>query len=112
MPLTTLFIISLVKCLLVFAVLLSAVAYIQLAERKIVGRIQSRVGPTRVGPFGLLQPLADTFKFILKEDVTPDTAHKFLYVLAPVLAVTLAMLSITVIPFGGDIHVDGYTIPL
>lgn len=112
MPLTTLFVISLIKCLLVMAVLLSAVAYIQLAERKIVGRIQSRVGPTRVGPFGLLQPLADTFKFILKEDLTPDSSHKFLYLMAPMLAVTLAMLSITVIPFGGDIHIDGYTIPL
>jgi len=101
------FLISLVKCLIVLLILLTAVAYIQLAERKIVGRMQSRVGPTRVGPFGLLQPAADAVKFILKEDVIPDGAHKFLYILAPILAVVLALLSITVIPIGGTITVFG-----
>jgi len=101
------FLISLVKCLIVLFILLTAVAYIQLAERKIVGRMQSRVGPTRVGPFGLLQPAADAVKFILKEDVTPDGAHKLVYVLAPILAVVLALLSITVIPIGGTITVFG-----
>src|SRR6185312_13969904 len=92
MTTTTFFLLSLVKCLVVLFILLTAVAYIQLAERKIVGRMQARVGPTRVGPFGLLQPAADAVKFILKEDVTPDGAHKFLYVLAPILAVVLALL--------------------
>ncbi|MGH9476336.1 MAG: NADH-quinone oxidoreductase subunit NuoH [Terriglobales bacterium] len=106
------FVLSLVKCLVILFVLLTAVAYIQLAERKIVGRMQSRVGPTRVGPFGLLQPAADAVKFILKEDVTPDGAHKFLYVLAPMLAVVLALLSITVIPWGGVVHMFGLTVPL
>jgi len=101
------FLLSLVKCLVVLFILLTAVAYIQLAERKIVGRMQARVGPTRVGPFGLLQPAADAVKFILKEDLIPDTAHKFLYVLAPMLAVVLALLSITVIPIGGDITLFG-----
>ncbi len=100
-------ILSLVKCLVVLFILLTAVAYIQLAERKIVGRMQSRVGPTRVGPFGLLQPAADAVKFILKEDVTPDGAHKFLYMLAPILAVVLALLSITVIPWGGAVTLFG-----
>jgi NADH-quinone oxidoreductase subunit H len=103
----TFFIVSLVKCLVVLFILLTAVAYIQLAERKIVGRMQSRVGPTRVGPFGLLQPAADAVKFILKEDVIPDTAHKFLYILAPMLAVVLALLSITVIPVGGLVDIAG-----
>ncbi|TAN24492.1 MAG: NADH-quinone oxidoreductase subunit NuoH [Acidobacteria bacterium] len=106
------FVVSLIKCLVILFILLTAVAYIQLAERKIVGRMQARVGPTRVGPFGLLQPAADAVKFILKEDVTPDTAHKFLYLLAPALAVVLALLSITVIPWGGIVHMFGYTIPL
>ena len=106
------FVVSLVKCLVVLFILLTAVAYIQLAERKIVGRMQSRVGPTRVGPFGLLQPAADAIKFILKEDVTPDTAHKFLYVLAPMLAVVLALLSVTVIPIGPIVTLFGIQTPL
>lgn len=106
------FTLSLVKCLVVLFILLTAVAYIQLAERKIVGRMQARVGPTRVGPFGLLQPAADAVKFILKEDVTPDTAHKFLYVLAPMLAVVLALLSITVIPIGPIVTLFGIQTPL
>ena len=105
-------VLSLVKCLVVLFILLTAVAYIQLAERKIVGRMQSRVGPTRVGPFGLLQPAADAIKFILKEDVTPDTAHKFLYVLAPMLAVVLALLSVTVIPIGPIVTLFGIRTPL
>jgi NADH-quinone oxidoreductase subunit H len=108
----TYLIITLVKCLVVLFVLLTAVAYIQLAERKIVGRMQSRVGPTRVGPFGLLQPAADAIKFILKEDVTPDHAHKFLYVLAPMLAVVLALLSITVVPIGPVVHLFGISTAL
>ena len=107
MTTTTFFLLSLVKCLVVLFILLTAVAYIQLAERKIVGRMQARVGPTRVGPFGLLQPAADAVKFILKEDVTPDGAHKFLYVLAPILAVVLALLSVTVIPLGGTVQLFG-----
>ncbi|HUX68768.1 MAG TPA: NADH-quinone oxidoreductase subunit NuoH [Terriglobales bacterium] len=105
-------VLSLVKCLVVLFILLTAVAYIQLAERKIVGRMQSRVGPTRVGPFGLLQPAADAVKFILKEDLTPDTAHKFLYVLAPMLAVVLALLSVTVIPIGPIVTLFGIQTPL
>jgi len=108
----TFFVISLIKCLVVLFILLTAVAYIQLAERKIVGRMQARVGPTRVGPFGLLQPAADAVKFILKEDLTPDTAHKFLYVLAPMLAVVLALLSITVIPIGPIVTLFGVRTPL
>ncbi len=108
----TYLVITLVKCLVVLFILLTAVAYIQLAERKIVGRMQERVGPTRVGPFGLLQPAADAIKFILKEDVTPDGAHKFLYVLAPMLAVVLALLSITVVPIGPVVHLFGIATPL
>jgi NADH-quinone oxidoreductase subunit H len=93
-------IISIIKSLVALFILMTLVAYIQLAERKLVGRIQTRVGPTRVGPFGLLQPAADAFKFILKEDVTPATAHKVLYLLAPFVAVTVALLAITVVPYG------------
>lgn len=104
--------ISLIKCLVVLFILLTAAAYMVLAERKLIGRMQARVGPTRVGPFGLLQPAADALKFILKEDLTPDSAHKFLYMLAPMLAVILALLSITVVPFGPPITIFGITTPL
>jgi len=99
--------VSLVKCLVVLFVLLTAAAYMVLAERKIIGRMQNRVGPTRVGSFGLMRPAADAIKFILKEDLTPDRAHRGLYLLAPMLAVILALLSITVVPFGGDINLFG-----
>ncbi|MHB8735840.1 MAG: NADH-quinone oxidoreductase subunit NuoH [Terriglobales bacterium] len=113
MPNATFFLISLVKCGVVLFVLLTLVAYIQLAERKIVGRMQSRVGPTRVGPFGLLQPAADAIKFILKEDITPDSAHKFLYLLSPALSATLSMLAITVIPIGGGtVRLFGQNTPM
>jgi NADH-quinone oxidoreductase subunit H len=101
-------VITLIKSLVALFVLLTLVAYIQLAERKIVGRMQARVGPTRVGPFGLLQPLADALKFIFKEDMTPGTAHRVLYSLAPILSVTLALLAIAVIPIGGTIRLFGY----
>src|SRR5215470_16007686 len=92
--------------------MLTGVAYTTWLERKLVGRIQNRWGPTRVGPFGLLQPLADGIKFILKEDMIPDSVHKGLYILAPALALTMSLVSIAVIPFGESITVRGTTTPL
>src|SRR5258707_1622440 len=93
-------------------VLLTAVAYIVWLERKVVGRIQNRWGPTRVGPFGLLQPAADGLKFIVKEDLTPPHVYKPLFIAAPIIAVVFALTSIAVIPFGNSIRVLGYDIPL
>ena len=110
--LTTYIIVALIKSVLLLAVLLTGVAYAVWLERKVVGRIQNRWGPTRVGPFGLLQPLADGLKFILKEDLTPPYVYKSLYLLAPMLAVALALLSIAIIPIGPSVHVAGLTIPL
>jgi len=81
-------------------------------ERKLIGRIQVRRGPNRVGPFGLLQPLADGIKFILKEDMVPDKVHKGLYILAPILALTMSLIAIAVIPFGQSITIHGIVIPL
>jgi len=98
-------IIGVIKSAIVIFVLLTAVAYAVWLERKVVGRMQNRWGPTRVGPFGLLQPLADGVKFILKEDLTPPHVHKFLFILAPMLSVVLALISISVIPFGNSITV-------
>jgi len=90
----------LVKIVVLLFVLLTAVAYLVWFERKVAAHIQSRVGPYRVGPHGLLQPLADGVKFLFKEDVTPAGADKFAYFLAPFLAMSLAITSIAVIPFG------------
>jgi NADH-quinone oxidoreductase subunit H len=87
-------------------------AYTVLAERKIVGRIQNRWGPTRVGPFGLLQPLADGLKLFLKEDITPPYVYKPLYLMAPVLALAMSLCSMAVIPFGNNITIRGYTTAL
>ena len=100
-------VISLVKVVVVFAVLLTTLAYLQWVERKVIAHIQVRPGPYRVGPHGLLQPLADVIKLITKEDLTPPFAHKTLFLAAPFMAVTLALMSICVIPFGPVIHMGG-----
>jgi NADH-quinone oxidoreductase subunit H len=92
--------ISLVKIAILLFVVLTVNAYLTWFERKVVAHIQSRWGPHRVGPHGLLQPLADGLKFLFKEDPTPAGADKFVYFLAPLLALALALTSIAVIPFG------------
>src|SRR5579872_5906357 len=102
-------VISLIKIFVVFAVLMTTLAYLQWVERKVIAHIQVRPGPYRVGPHGLLQPLADVIKLITKEDLLPPYVNKFFYLLAPFLAVTMALLSISVIPFGAEITVFGYT---
>jgi NADH-quinone oxidoreductase subunit H len=91
---------SLLKVAVVTVVMLMAVAYTVLLERKLVGRIQNRWGPSRVGPFGLLQPLVDGAKSFLKEDIIPTSVYKPLYLLAPILALACALISIAVVPFG------------
>src|SRR5438270_11524632 len=101
-----------VKILVVTHVLLGACAYTVWLERKLIGRMQNRWGPTRVGPFGLLQPMADGIKFILKEDLTPPYVHKTLFVLAPMIALVPALLPISLVPVGGAITVHGVTTPL
>ncbi|HZQ93018.1 MAG TPA: NADH-quinone oxidoreductase subunit NuoH [Terriglobales bacterium] len=112
MSLLTDTIVSLVKIAITLFVLLTAVAYAVWLERKLVGRMQNRWGPTRVGPFGLLQPLADGLKFILKEDIIPANVYRPLYILAPILSVTLALLSISVIPIGDRITIGNFTTPI
>lgn len=99
--------ISIIKIAVVLGILLTAVAYTVLLERKVVGRIQNRWGPSRVGPFGLLQPLADGIKLFLKEDLLPTAVYKPLYILAPVIALACALISIAVVPFGADIKFKG-----
>src|ERR1700758_3019849 len=102
------FILSIIKAAVVAFVLLTTLAYLQWVERKVIAHIQVRLGPSRVGPHGLLQPLADVIKLITKEDLVPPYVNKFLYLAAPFLAVTMALLSISVIPFGPEINVAGH----
>jgi len=85
---------------LAFQGVLMIVAYTVLAERKVLGWMQGRIGPNRVGWWGVLQPFADLFKFIFKEDIVPDKSTKFVYYLAPIVALTCALLPIVVYPFG------------
>ncbi|MBI4904331.1 MAG: NADH-quinone oxidoreductase subunit H [Acidobacteria bacterium] len=100
-------ILSFVKAALVAAVLLTLAAYLVWIERKVLAHIQLRVGPYRVGPHGLLQPLSDLIKLMTKEGVMPAQVNKFYYLLAPFLAVFLALISISVVPFGTEVEVFG-----
>ena len=102
-------ILSLIKAAIVAFVLLTTLAYLQWIQCKVIAHIQLRVGPYRVGPHGLLQPLADVVKLITKEGVIPSHVNKLFYILAPWMAVTLALISIAVIPFGPKITVGPVT---
>lgn len=97
-----------------FVVVLLVVAYTVLAERRVLGFIQGRLGPNRVGYGGILQPFADLLKFILKEDIVPDKSTRFIYFLAPVIATMAALMTMIVYPFGPEIRIPltSITIPL
>jgi len=101
-----------VKLALVFFVILTLAAYLVFAERRILAWVQDRKGPNRVGPFGLLQPLADLIKLLTKEDVVPGAADRWLFYLAPAMAAIPAMLIFSVIPFGAPLTIYGRTLPL
>ncbi|MBI5087008.1 MAG: NADH-quinone oxidoreductase subunit NuoH [Acidobacteria bacterium] len=101
------FVLSLIKTALVAAVLLTTLAYLQWIERKVLAHIQLRPGPYRVGPHGLLQPLADVIKLVTKEGVIPANVNLLFYLLAPILAVALALTSVAVIPFGPQVEIFG-----
>lgn len=101
------YVLSLIKAALVAGVLLTLCAYLVWIERKVLGHIQLRPGPYRVGPHGLLQPLSDLIKLLTKEGVIPADANTALYLLAPFLAVLLALTSIVVIPFGPEVEIFG-----
>ena len=101
----TFLLLSILKVVVVVVITLTAVAYTVLLERKVLGRIQNRWGPSRVGPFGLLQPLADGIKLFLKEELLPLAAEKPLFIIAPIIALTCSLISIAVVPFGQLQHV-------
>ena len=103
----TFLLLSILKIVVVLGITLMAVAYTVLLERKVLGRIQNRWGPSRVGPFGLLQPLADGIKLFLKEDLIPMASDRPLFIIAPIIALTCALISIAVVPFGGVTRIAG-----
>jgi NADH-quinone oxidoreductase subunit H len=96
----TFFLLTVLKIVVVLVITLTSVAYTVLLERKLLGRMQNRWGPSRTGPFGLLQPLADGIKLFLKEDLTPMLVERPLFLLAPIIALGCALMSIAVVPFG------------
>jgi len=96
-----------IKCVVVFGCLMLAVAYMTLFERKLLGHIQIRFGPNRCGPFGLLQPFADGIKAFFKEDLIPGRSDKALFVLAPMISITSAIIIFAVIPFGNEFVLPG-----
>ena len=107
-------VLKLVAITVAFTVVLLIVAYTVLAERRVLGLIQGRLGPNRVGPGGILQPFADLLKFILKEDIVPDKSTRFIYFLAPVIATMAALMTMIVYPFGPDTRIPftSISIPL
>jgi len=100
------------KIALIFFVILTLAAYLVLAERRVLAWIQDRKGPNRVGPFGLLQPLADVVKMLTKEDFRPAGADKWLFYLAPAMAAIPAIMIFSVIPFGAPLTILGHEVPL
>ncbi len=103
-------IISSIKVIVVVVTLLTGCAYSTYLERKVLGHIQHRVGPSYAGPYGLLQPLADGLKLIFKEDIVPNAAERFTYALAPIVSFVPAVLSFAVVPFAADFEMFGYQI--
>ena len=103
---------SLIKVVVVIGVLLGAVAYLVLAERKVSAFIQNRLGPNRVGPWGLLQPLADGLKFLFKEDIIPNHVNLVVYLAAPPAILIPALIGFAVVPFGDTITLFGRNVQL
>ncbi|HZE19847.1 MAG TPA: NADH-quinone oxidoreductase subunit NuoH [Candidatus Angelobacter sp.] len=103
---------SAAKVLIVLGFVLLGVPLIVWMERKVIGHMQDRIGPQRVGPFGLLQTIADGIKLFMKEDLVPAGADKVVFIIAPALPVITAFLALSVIPFGDTVTVLGHTIPL
>src|SRR5580693_8189374 len=101
------YLLSLIKTAIVVGIFMHVLAYLQWIERKVIAHVQLRVGPRRVGPHGLLQPLADVIKLITKEDMLPSHVNKVFYFLAPFLAVLFALIPMCLIPYGGDVNVFG-----
>jgi NADH-quinone oxidoreductase subunit H len=105
-------VVTLIKIVVIVSVLLVSVAYLVYFERKVSAWAQNRIGPNRVGWHGALQPFADLFKLVLKEDIVPDIADRKIHALAPVIALLVALSTYAIIPFGPDLEIAGYVINL
>ena len=105
-------IIPVLKIAILLNAVLIAVTYMVLLERKVMAWVQSRLGPMRVGPYGALQPIADALKLMIKEDITPVRADRWVFTAAPIIALVPALVVFAVIPFGSEINLFGRTIPL
>ena len=103
---------SLVKVVVVFSAVMLAIMVMILAERRVSAFMQYRLGPNRVGPGGLLQPVADGLKFLFKEDIIPEDANRPIYLLAPVITMIPALMTFAVIPFGAPLEIAGHTVKL
>jgi NADH-quinone oxidoreductase subunit H len=101
-----------VKIVTVFAVVMGIVAYATWVERKVIGHMQTRLGPMNTGWHGLLQPIADGLKLFFKEDIIPAEASKVPFILAPMMILVPALITVAVIPFGPDMEIGGYLIPM
>ena len=112
LPLHVFILSSIIKILIIAHMLLIGVMAMIWSERRVSGWIQDRLGPNRVGPQGLLQPIADGIKFLFKEDLIPNHVDKPLYVMAPAMLLIPALITIAVVPFGSSITILGYEIPL
>src|SRR6185503_15118433 len=106
------YVIPLIKILFVLNATLIGVTYMVLLERKVIAWVQVRLGPMRVGPYGTLQPIADAIKLILKEDITPTRADKWVFTAAPIIVMVPALITFAVIPFGPVVNLFGRRVPL
>jgi len=106
------FVILIVKIVVIFGVVMNVVGLLSWVERKVMARVQMRPGPTRVGPFGLLQPMADLLKFVFKEEVIPNQANAFLYIAAPLVSLIPAFLTFSVVPFAPWLQVTDLNVGL
>ena len=106
------FVIPLLKIVIVLNATLVSVTYMVLLERKVIAWAQSRLGPMRVGPYGIFQPLADALKLMIKEDITPTRADKWVFTAAPIISMVPALIVYAVIPFGPEVHLFGRQVTL
>jgi len=107
-----LILLPLIKIVFVLTAVLVTVMYLVLLERKVQAWVQVRLGPMRVGPHGVLQPIADVLKLFIKEDITPVRADRWVYTLAPIIVLVPALIAFAVIPFGDVVHIFGKPVPL
>jgi len=106
------YLVPLLKILVLLNAVLVSVTFMTLLERKVIAWVQVRLGPMRVGPYGSLQPIADAIKLLLKEDITPVRADRFVFTLAPIVSMVPAFIAFAVIPFDREATLFGYRVPL